>query len=202
MNEALSAVERDLAVLYYAPIGRPRSRRRCCFERCCCRHTIRSTPSATADGADRLLEGDIAASSWQCAGGAAGEEKSASTDHFSVGRTLIEAWASMKPPASIPVVDLSGRARWHHRGAPGAASPFDSSTRIRPKGSTRAIVAARNSHRLWRPLSGSAGRLAPAEVARPLSAGPHVDGELPRWHRLGDFGIGCFDRRVCVDPRV
>ena len=124
VNEALSALERDFAVLY-APIGRPsippekllramllqafysiRSERQL-MERLEYDLLFRWFVGIGVDDAawdhstfsknrDRLLEGDIAAKFLSAVLAQPRVKKLLSTDHFSVDGTLIEAWASMK----------------------------------------------------------------------------------------------------------
>ena len=124
VNEALSALERDLAALY-APIGRPsippekllRAMLLQAF------YSIRSDRqlmerleydllfrwfvgigvddsawdhSSFSKNRDRLLEGDIAAKFLTAVLAQPRVKKLLSTEHFSVDGTLIEAWASIK----------------------------------------------------------------------------------------------------------
>ena len=124
VNEALSALERDLAALY-PPIGRPsippekllramllqafysiRSERQL-MERLEYDLLFRWFVGIGVDDAawdhstfsknrDRLLEGDIAAKFLAAVLAQPRVKKLLSTDHFSVDGTLIEAWASLK----------------------------------------------------------------------------------------------------------
>jgi transposase len=133
VNEALSALERDLAALY-SPIGRPsippekllramllqafysiRSER-LLVERLEYDLLFRWFVGIGVDDAawdhsvfsknrDRLLEGDIAAKFLSAVLVRPKVKKLLSTDHFSVDGTLIEAWASMK---SVKPKDGSG----------------------------------------------------------------------------------------------
>jgi transposase len=124
VNEALAALERDLAVLY-APIGRPsippekllramllqafysiRSERQL-MERLDYDLLFRWFVDIGVDEAvwdhstfsknrDRLLEGDIAAKFLSAVLAQPRVKRLLSSEHFSVDGTLIEAWASMK----------------------------------------------------------------------------------------------------------
>ena len=124
VNEALSALEREFAVLY-APIGRPsippekllramllqafysiRSERQL-MERLEYDLLFRWFVGIGVDDAawdhstfsknrDRLLEGDIAAKFLSAVLAQPRVKRLLSSDHFSVDGTLIEAWASMK----------------------------------------------------------------------------------------------------------
>jgi transposase len=119
VNEALSALECEFAVLY-SPIGRPsippekllrsmllqafysiRSER-LLMERLEYDLLFRWLVGIGVDDAawdhsrDRLLEGDIAAKFLAAVLAQPKVNKLLSSDHFSVDGTLIEAWASMK----------------------------------------------------------------------------------------------------------
>jgi transposase len=132
VNEALSALEQDFAVLY-APMGRPSIAPEKLLRAMLLQafYSIRSerllmerleydllfrwfvgigvddptwNHSVFSKNRDRLLEGDIAAKFLGAVLAQPKVKKLLSTDHFSVDGTLIEAWASMKSvkPKSLP----------------------------------------------------------------------------------------------------